>query len=71
MAKTTLDTIDELLESALEDTDDSEIRYKLRNARQLLQIVKERHRDIADEGIADAVDDEEILNDLRDLGYID
>lgn len=71
MGQTTLDTIDELLEGVIDETDDSEIHYKLRKARQLAEVVKQRHRDLADEGITNEVDDEEILNDLRDLGYIE
>lgn len=71
MGQTTLDTIDELLEGVIDETDDSEIHYKLRKARQLVEIVKQCHRDLADEGITNEVDDEEILNDLRDLGYIE
>jgi hypothetical protein len=71
MGQTTLDTIDELLEGVIDETDDSEIHYKLRKARQLVEVVKQRHRDLADEGITNEVDDEEILNDLRDLGYIE
>lgn len=55
----------------IDETDDSEIHYKLRKARQLVEVVKQRHRDLADEGITNEVDDEEILNDLRDLGYIE
>lgn len=55
----------------IDETDDSEIHYKLRKARQLAEVVKQRHRDLADEGITNEVDDEEILNDLRDLGYIE
>jgi hypothetical protein len=70
MGKTTLSTIDELLESALDETDDSDVRYKLRNARQLIQIVEQRHKDL-DETLTDAVDDEEILDSLRDLGYVE
>jgi len=70
MAKTTLATIDELLEGAFEDVDDPEVRYKLRSARQLLQVVQER-QDIIDEAIDTAVEDDEILNNLRDLGYTD
>jgi hypothetical protein len=70
MGETTLDTIDGLLENALNETDDSNVRYKLRNARQLIQIVEQRHQDLADEDITDAVEDEEILDELRDLGYV-
>jgi len=70
MAKTTLDTLDELLEGAFDDVDDPDVRYKLRSARQLVQVIQQRH-DTLDEAINDAVDDEEMMGRLRDLGYID
>lgn len=70
MAETTLDTIDELLDGALDDVDDPDVRYKLRSARQLPRVVQQRH-DTLDEAIDDAVVDESIMSDLRDLGYID
>ncbi|KOX94156.1 hypothetical protein [Haloarcula rubripromontorii] len=68
MAETTLATIDELLEGTLDDVDDPEARYKLRSARQLLQVVQQR-QDIIDEAIDTAIEDEEVLQNLRDLGY--
>lgn len=70
MSKTTLSTIDELLAGVIDDVDDSEIRYKLRSARTLLQVLQQRH-DSLDDAVRDAVDDEEILDNLRDLGYLD
>jgi hypothetical protein len=70
MAETTLATIDELLEGAFEDVDDPEVRYKLRSARQLLQVVQQR-QDIIDEAIDTAFEDDQILSNLRDLGYAD
>jgi len=69
MAKTTLDTLDELLEGAFDDVDDPDVRYKLRSARQLVQVIQQRH-DTLDEAINDALDDEEMMGRLRDLGYI-
>lgn len=68
MAETTLATMDELLEGALDDVDDPEVRYKLRSARQLLQVVQQR-QDIIDEAIDTAIEDEAVLQNLRDLGY--
>ncbi|MFC7251910.1 hypothetical protein ACFQJ5_19165 [Halomicroarcula sp. GCM10025324] len=70
MAETTLDTIDELLEGAFDDVSDPGVRYKLRSARQLLQVVQQRHETL-DEAIDDAVSDEQIMSNLRDLGYIE
>lgn len=71
MDKTTLETIDSLLEGVLEETDDSDIRYKVRSARQLVEIVKERHRRLAEEQIGDVIDDEDLLEELSDLGYVE
>jgi hypothetical protein len=71
MAKTTLDTIDELLEGVLDETDGSEIHYKLRSARQLVEVVKQRQKNLVDKGILDEVDDDQLLDDLRELGYIE
>jgi hypothetical protein len=69
MAKTTLDTLDELLEGAFDDVDDPDVRYKLRSARQLVQVIQQRQNTL-DDAITDAVDDEDIIGRLRDLGYI-
>jgi len=70
MAEMTLQTIDELLEGALDDTDDPEAHYKINSARQLLEVVRERHVDL-DEAVDETANDAEILDSLRDLGYID
>ena len=59
-----------MLEGVLNDVDDPEMKYKLRSARQLMLVVQQRH-DTLDEAIDTAVDDEAILSNLRDLGYID
>jgi hypothetical protein len=57
MGETTLGTIDELLEGAFADTDDPDVRYKLRNARQLVQVVQQRHGTV-DATIGETTDDE-------------
>lgn len=64
IAETTPAAIDELLEGAFDDGDGSEARYKLRSARQLLQVVQER-QDIAAEAIDTAAEDEDILKNIR------
>jgi len=63
----TLDTIETLLESLLEETDDADIHYKLRTALQLLDV----HRaDLTDlDEVAD--EDTELQERLRNLGYVD
>ena len=70
MVQTTLDTIDELLEGALEDVEGPEARFKIRSARQLV-IVAQNNSNTLDVAVRSAVDDETILSTLRDLGYIE
>jgi hypothetical protein len=70
MAETTLATIDELLAGAMDEVDDAEARFKIRSARQLLAVVQQRHDEL-DEAIDDAVDDGELVANLRDLGYVE
>lgn len=70
MAETTLETIDELLAGAMNGVDDSEAGFKIRSARQLLAVVQQRHDEL-DEAIDDAVDDDELVANLRDLGYVE
>lgn len=65
-----LDTVDELLEGAANDIDDSDALYKIRNARQLLELAKQRHED-HDEAIEEMIENEETLNNLRELGYVE
>lgn len=70
MVKSTLETIDDLLEGAIAETSDSEVHYKLRNARQLLSVVEER-RESLDDLVEESVEDQELLENLRDLGYLE
>ncbi|WP_324661940.1 hypothetical protein [Haloarcula sediminis] len=70
MPKTILKTIDELLAGIEEDVDSSETIYKARNARQLIQVLLQR-RDDLDEAIDETVTDDEIVENLRDLGYLE
>ncbi|UWG48325.1 Uncharacterized protein HSRCO_2051 [Halanaeroarchaeum sp. HSR-CO] len=70
MAKSTLDTIDDLLEASIAETGDTEVHYKLRSARQLLSVVEDR-RESLDELVEESVEDEALLDNLRDLGYLE
>lgn len=56
MTETTLATIDELLETACDDADDPDIRYKLRSARQLVQVLQQRP-----ESLIETLDDQELM----------
>jgi hypothetical protein len=69
MAKSTIQTIDELLAGAAESVTDEETLYNINSARQLLAVVEQDYNDIED--IAARVDDVELLDRLRDLGYVD
>jgi len=69
MPKTTLETLDELLRSVQGEVDDSDAIYRLRSARQLVQVLKQRHDDL-DGALDESIDDEEVLENLRDLGYL-
>lgn len=70
MAETTIGTIETLLESAIEETDDSDISFKIRSALQLLMVVEEQHV-AARDALEEADIDDEVRADLRDLGYLD
>jgi len=66
----TLDTIEELLAGAQDDVADPQASYKLRSARQLVHVLRQQNRDL-DEAIDETIPDEEILENLRELGYLD
>jgi len=70
VSTTTLETIEHLLTGAAEEATNPEVRYKLNSARQLLKVLEHRENEFH-ETVADSVDDEELLADLRDLGYLD
>lgn len=70
MGTQTIATIGEILDGVIEDTDDPQISYKLRNARQLLDVVQQRHEHV-NETIEAADVDEEIVENLRQLGYVE
>ncbi|MFA1611561.1 hypothetical protein [Halobellus rubicundus] len=69
MPKATTDTIATLLESAIEETDDSEVHYKLRTALQLLDVV-ERRQESAIDLLTDEEFDGELRERLEELGYL-
>lgn len=70
MTDTTIDTIGTLLENAVAETDDPEIRFKLRTALQLLAVIDREHA-MASEALASAEIDPDVRDDLRELGYMD
>jgi hypothetical protein len=56
--------------TAVEETDDPDVRFKLRTALQLLDVVRDRHERVAGT-LAEADPDEELQNRLREMGYLD
>ncbi|MFB6092763.1 MAG: hypothetical protein ABEK02_07115 [Haloquadratum sp.] len=68
MAETPLDTIDQLLESAVKETSGSEVHYKLRTARQLVDVVQRHHDDLV-ESLEEADLDDDLREKLDEMGY--
>lgn len=70
MGETPLDTIETMLESVLEESDDSEICFKLRTSLQLISVVREQEK-VAKEALADSEMEGELRQRLLELGYLD
>ena len=69
MAETTYEAIERLLASVQEEVDDSEVSYKLRTARQLIKLSKDR-TELYEEALEDAELDSEAIERLHQLGYL-
>lgn len=70
MVKSTIATIDRLLESAIEETENEEARFKLRTARQLIDVIEQDNADLSD-SLEGAKLDDELREELHKLGYLD
>lgn len=70
MGDTPLGTIETLLESVLEESDDPETCFKLRTSLQLLTVIRAREN-VARKALADCEMDEELRQRLQELGYLD
>ena len=66
MSENPLETVQTLLESVIEETDDAEVHYKLRSALQILEASKEEVSTLK-EAVADHP---ELEDRLSDLGYL-
>ena len=66
MSDETLATIDTLLRSVLDETDDSDQSYKLRTALQLLEVYQDNTRRLRKAAEADA----NLRERLEELGYL-
>jgi hypothetical protein len=64
-----LTTMKELLGEVQEDVDNPDAGYKLRTARQLLSVLEQRNEDLS-VAVSEAVSDDELLDRLRELDYI-
>jgi len=62
--------IDTMLRSVQEDVTDPEVTFKLRTLRQLCDALKEQYT-ARQEALEEADIDEETLESLRQLGYLD
>jgi hypothetical protein len=69
MSETPIETTQTMLESLLEETEDSEVHFKLRTALQLLDIAEEQY-DAGREALAECDLDQDTRDDLEELGYL-
>ena len=70
MVSDTSETIESLLQSAIERTDDEEVHYKLRTAMQLLDVVRVRNEQLSDTLSAVELDGD-LEARLEELGYLE
>ncbi len=68
MGETPIDVATQLLERALEESNDSDVRYYLRQALQLLALVEEQQLTVS-EAIEEGTIDGELREQLAELGY--
>ncbi|AKH96793.1 hypothetical protein [Halanaeroarchaeum sulfurireducens] len=74
MERSTLETIDSLIEQSVDLTENSEVRFKLRTARQLISVIEEEQETLdetVDKLVEDSDIDEEVYETLRELGYVE
>ena len=64
-----LDTIQQLVNGAIEAEDDAEINFRLRTASQLVDAVEHHEEDLS-ETLEDADLDDEVEDTLSEMGYI-
>ena len=71
--QTTLDTIDELAQGAIDDIADPDARYKLRTIQQLIRALEQRDKDLVEllDNRIDEINDEEVAETLRSVGYME
>lgn len=69
MPSTAIDTIETLLDPLLYETEDPEVRFKIRTILSLLSVVKAQN-DIARTALSASDVPDELQDDLINLGYI-
>ncbi|MDS0280773.1 hypothetical protein [Haloarcula onubensis] len=69
MGERAFETIDEILEGVVAETDDEQLHYQLNSARQLVEVARDRHEDLAE--AVDDVDEAELRDRLAAMGYLD
>lgn len=69
MSETPIETTQTMLESLVEETDDSEVHFKLRTALQLLDIAEEQY-DAGRRALAEVELDQDTRENLEELGYL-
>ena len=70
MGQTLAGDIDEMLASVQEQVEDSELRFKLRTARQLVRVYDERLREHG-KSLHEETLDSEAVEDLQQLGDVE
>jgi hypothetical protein len=70
MRSTTTERAAELIEGVLRETEDDELRFKLRTALQLLELIQEQH-EAADRALADSDLGDQTRENLQELGYLE
>jgi len=70
MYDSSLDTVQQLINGAIQKEDDTAINYRLRTASQLVDAF-EHHEERPSETLENASFDDEIEAELRNMGYIE
>ena len=69
MTETVIQTVTNLLETALEESDDADVNFNIRTAIQLLDVSREEREKLA-ETLETAELDRDLREDLAELGYL-
>lgn len=70
MSDNPVGTVRTMLNALLEETEDSEVHFKLRTSLQLLEVIEEQS-DAGRQALENADLDEDVRRNLQELGYLD